>query len=142
LGSVFGAACKQVKKSAERKQVLVDAVYECEVIAMLDRALLTRMLARLLERVISEAEPGAEIAVGWALEDAEISISVWVEGCCPRSLQLVSSTSCSYQPRSARDADDSLLEFCHLVAEAHGGSLSIGKTLYCVALPWVGPPTR
>jgi light-regulated signal transduction histidine kinase (bacteriophytochrome) len=143
IGSVLAAALKKVKKSTESKRVSFDVATECDVVAMFDRTLLTRAISKLMGRIVAEVEPDAKVSVRYRLQDEQIQVTFARSDSALRTLR---PSHTSLRPGMAsgpsrRDADDSELEFCHVVAEAHGGALTRGSalTLYCIVLPWVGP---
>jgi hypothetical protein len=134
IASIVASAMKQVRATAEARRVSFGVVAEPDVAARLDRTLLTRALAKLMGRIIGDSDPGSEIAVSYRLDRADIRIS------------LVSNTTsarvgrASLRPREDVEAD---LEFCHLVAECHGGTLTVGASgapTYRLDLPWQDAP--
>jgi K+-sensing histidine kinase KdpD len=140
VGSVLATAQKQVRKSGEARGVTIEIAEGPEVAAILDRALLTRAMVKLLDRAIAESQPGATISVHYRLEDEVISISV------NRGGPLVSIRPSAPAPESAErvKVQSSDLIFCRMVAESHGGALSLGSgsTMYRICLPWIGPEDR
>ncbi len=146
ISSVLAAAAKKVRKSAETKRVSFEVATECDVVAMFDRTLLTRALSKLMGRIVAEVEPDAKVSVRYRLYDEQIQVTFARSDTALRTLR-PSHTSLRpgmHSGPSRRDASDSELEFCHVVAEAHGGALTRGSalTLYCMVLPWVGPEAQ
>ena len=146
ISSVLAAAQKKVKKAAEAKRVSFEVATECEVVAMFDRTLLTSAFSKLMGRIVAEVEPDSKVSVRYQLQEEEIQVTFAREETADRALR---SSHTSIRPRlpsgaSRRDANDSELEFCHVVAEAHEGFLTRGSslTLYCMILPWVGPEVQ
>lgn len=135
LASVIAKALEQVKTSAEARRIGIAVPAQPDVAARLDRSLLTRAVVTLLGRIISEAEPGAQIGIFYRLERGEISLGFVRNASILRNLP----TSMPPGPRP----NEAELEFCQFVAECHGGSLTIGggggagSTLYRFDLPWV-----
>jgi light-regulated signal transduction histidine kinase (bacteriophytochrome) len=146
ISSVLATALKKVKKSAEAKRVSIEVATECDVVAMLDRTLLTRAFSKLMGRIVAEVEPDSKVAVRYRLSDEHIQVTFARSDSAVRTLR---PSHASLRPvmasgASRRDAGDSELEFCCVVAEAHGGTLTRGNslTLYCIVLPWVGPEVQ
>jgi K+-sensing histidine kinase KdpD len=136
LSSVVAAALRQVRASAESKRVSFGVPMQPDVAARLDRTLLTRALVKLMGRIISEAEPGADVELTYRLDRGDVSIAFVRKGSNGQDVSVPGGSK-------APDSGDSDLEFCHLVAECHGGTLAIGPGgsagafLYRVDLPWV-----
>jgi len=146
LASVLAAALKQVRTSAEAKRVSFVVATELDVAARLDRTLLTRALVKLMDRMIREGEAGGNIAVYFRLEGGHVSISFFRKGANPGVSPSPVAPTWALEPSregKVRVDTDSELEFCHLVAECHGGSLTVGTSgdrmgaLYRIDLPWV-----
>jgi K+-sensing histidine kinase KdpD len=132
IASVVAAAMKHVRTTAESRRISIAVTAEPDVAARLDRTLLTRALAKLMGRIMAESETGAEISVSYRLERGEIRLSLVSSSAGARANRT------SLRPREDVEAD---LEFCHLVAECHGGTLTIGTDggpTYRFDLPWVG----
>ncbi len=141
IASVVANAMKQVRASAEARRVSFGVATQPDVAAplarsLLTRSLLTRSLVKLMDRAIDEAALGAAIDIVYRLERGAVTIA-FVRN-TPNRRDLPSSS-----PPRAREGADSDLEFCHLVAECHGGTLTIGTdgaagaTMYRFELPWV-----
>jgi K+-sensing histidine kinase KdpD len=137
IGSVLNASLKQVRRAADAKGIAIDVTTESDVAAMLDRALVTRAIAKLLDRIVADSEEGARIVIRYQLEGDDISIAFARDEGNVRSLPGSHHTLPPGRPRP-HGAD---LDFCHIVAESHGGDLtvSVGVTLYRLVLPWMGP---
>jgi K+-sensing histidine kinase KdpD len=130
IASLVAASMKQVRTSAEAKLVSFSVAQGPDVAARLDRTLLTRALAKLMGRIIAESEAGSEIAVSYRLERGDVCINLESNGSIARAGRT------SLRPRE----DEADLEFCHLVAECHGGTLTIGAgaaPVYRLVLPCV-----
>ena len=139
IGSVLNASLKQVRRAADAKRITIEVVTDSDVAAMLDRALVTRAIAKLLERIVGDNEEGARIVIRYQLEGDDISVAFARDDGNLRSLSASNHPLRPGRPR-AYGAD---IDFCHIVAESHGGSLTVsaGLTLYRLVLPWVGPNT-
>jgi signal transduction histidine kinase len=136
LSSVFAAALRQVRTRADAKRVSFSVPMQPDVAARLDRTLLTRALVKLMGLVISEAHPGTDVAVLYRLDRGDVTIAFVCNGSKERD------GSGPSEP-TAPHGGESDLEFCHLVAECHGGTLTLGKgrasgtVLFRIDLPWV-----
>jgi hypothetical protein len=137
IGSVLNAALKQVRRAAEAKKVTIEVLTESDIAVMLDRSLLTRAVGRLLDRIIADCEPGTEVSIRYTLDDQHVVVTFARDDHSLRSLPLSHHTLRPGQPKPER----SDIEFCHIVAESHGGALTAGTglTFYRLSLPWVGP---
>jgi K+-sensing histidine kinase KdpD len=137
VGSVLNAALKQVRRAADAKKIAIEVLTDSDIAVMLDRALLTRAVARLLDRIVSDGETGAEISIRYLLENEQVVVTFARNDQALRGLPSSHHTLRPGQPK----ADGSDLEFCHIVAESHGGALTMGAgvTLFRLSLPWVGP---
>jgi hypothetical protein len=101
VGSVITGALGHVSKIAEAKRVRIRIAVDGDIVAMLDRALLTCGLASLTTQIINSSDVGTEIVAQHKLENGDIALSFL---CAPTQNEL------DYQ-------------FCRLVAEWHGGRL-------------------
>jgi K+-sensing histidine kinase KdpD len=137
MGSVLNAALKQVRRAADVKKIAIEVFADSDVAVMLDRQLFTRAAARLLERIILDTESGAEVSIRYVLENEQVIVTFARNDASLRGLPSSHHTLRPGQPK----ADRSDLEFCHIVAESHGGSLTVGAgvTFFRMVLPWVGP---
>jgi K+-sensing histidine kinase KdpD len=137
IGSVVSAAVKQVGRAAEAKTITIDVQTKSDVAAMLDRALLTRAIGKLLERIVSDAEAGAVVTISYALDHEQLSLTF------ARSDE--SPAGSPGAPASVRPGPPMAglgdLDFCRIVAASHGGALTVGvgATLFRLVLPCVAP---
>jgi K+-sensing histidine kinase KdpD len=133
--SVLAAAMKQVTKRAEARAIAFRITTELDVVAKLDRTLITRALVKVMSSIISESAAKAEVAVTYVLERGVITITFVRIG------TFLSGPPILRPPTEARGAagDEADLAFCRLVIEGHGGALTVGtgSTLYRVELPWI-----
>jgi len=134
LASVMAAALKQVRATAEARRVSFVVAMLPDVAARLDRTLLTRALVKLMGRIVAEVDAGSEIGVEYRLERGDVTIS-FVRN---------SESTRPGGPGPSNPKATPELDFCHLVAECHGGALTtgragpeIGTLLYRIDLPWV-----
>ena len=133
--SVLGAAMKQVTKRAAAKGIAFRVTTELDVVGNLDRALITRALVKLLSSTIAESSAKAEIAVTYMLERRVLTVTFVRIGTFLSGPPLLRPIA---RARGRRGDDRDLdLDFCRLVIEGHGGTLTVGSgsTLYRVELP-------
>lgn len=117
IASIVAAATKHLRSTAESRRISIAVAAGPDVAARLDRTLLTRALAKLMGRIMAESETSAEITVSYGLERGQIHLSL------ASSSPVARPNRTSLRPRQDVEAD---LEFCHVVAECHGGTLTIG----------------
>lgn len=135
--SVIAAAMKQVTKRAEARAIAFRVTTELDVVAKLDRMLITRALVKVMSSIISRSSAKAEVAVTYVLERGVITVTfvrigAFLSG--PPILRLPAPAA-----GAAGDEGDSDLAFCRQVIEGHGGAFTVGtgSTLYRVELPWI-----
>lgn len=143
VGAVVTRALGHVSKIAQAKRVRIRTGPDWDIVAMLDRTLLTCGLASLMSQVISSCEPDGEVVALCEAEKGQVAITFrCVAGPKPTQSEAVwlPSNGLSSTPTAA-DLD---VEFCRLVAEWHGGQLMVDTETasYRVVLPWVGAQAR
>jgi K+-sensing histidine kinase KdpD len=140
IGSVVSAAVKQVRRAAEAKKISIEVATKSDVAAMLDRALLTRAIGKLLERIVADAEMSTVLTVGYQLDNEQLALTFARADGLPAASPAGPGSVRPALPQGARGD----LEFCHIVAESHGGALTVGAglTLFRLVLPWVAPGSR
>jgi signal transduction histidine kinase len=136
LSSVVAAALRQVRARAEAKRVSFGIPIQPDVAARLDRTLLTRALVKLMGLVISSAHPGTDVSILYRLDGGDVTITIVCNGSSEHD-------GSGQTDPTAPHGGESDLEFCHLVAECHGGALALGKgrasgtVLFRIDLPWI-----
>jgi len=125
LGSVVAGALAQVSPMAAAKRVRVRMGAETDVVAMLDRTMLTCGLAGLMGQIISSCDPDSEVVALYQPGQGDVSITFL---CTP------ATGSCGVPIETDHD-----VAFCRVVVEWHGGHLTRDDDTasYRVVLPWI-----
>lgn len=149
LGALVGNAMHQVKKHAQSLGVEIRAVVRADVVTVLDRLLVSRVLDNLLDNAIGHSRPGSVVVVEYGIEDNQIFLTVSDEGpgVSDEMRERLFEPFATDTRGSVSAANHHVglgLAFCKAVARAHGGDITYtdrpsGGAAFTVILPWIKP---